>query len=149
MYQVSIEKDFPVTAEELYQAWTEPAALKQWWHPMGNDLLEVENSLQPGGKVLYVFEAGHQKERIEISGNYETVEPAKQLVYTWKWHLPQATVGNGHYKLTIGFEANGTYSKLSVRQDNFDSEEAIQPHQEGWEAALNDLHQYLSQDKTK
>ncbi|WP_132054524.1 SRPBCC family protein [Pseudocnuella soli] len=147
MYQVSIEKDFPVTAEELYQAWTEPEALKRWWHPMGNDLLEVENSLQPGGKVRYIFEAGQQKERIEISGNYETVEPAKQLVYTWNWHLPQATIGNGHYKLTIGFEANGTYSKLSVRQDNFDSEEAIQPHQQGWEAALNDLHQFVSQGK--
>jgi uncharacterized protein YndB with AHSA1/START domain len=146
MHQISIEKDFQVSAQQLFHAWTDPQALKQWWHPMGNDLVDVQNDLTPGGTVKYVFETGNSQEPIEISGQYETVEPERQLVYTWNWHLPQATVGNGHYKLTISFEPNGTYSKLFVRQDNFDSEEAVRPHQEGWERALNDLEGFLSKN---
>lgn len=146
MHQVSMEKDFPVPARQLYLAWTRPEALKQWWHPMGNNLVEVQNDLQPGGTVRYVFQPGSEQEKIEISGEYETVEPEKKLVYGWNWHLPQATVGNGHYKLTIGFEEIGANSKLTVLQENFDSEEAVQPHQEGWEKALQDLEAFVGKN---
>jgi hypothetical protein len=65
-------------------------------------------------------------------------------VYSWIWHLPHQPVGNGDYKLSIGFEPNGDGSKLTVLQENFGNEEAVQPHQEGWENALNDLEAFLS-----
>lgn len=144
MHQVSLAKEFPVSPEQLFQAWTSPEDLKQWWHPMGNQLTEVTNELKEGGTVRYVFKAGDQDESIEITGKYETVEENRQLVYSWIWHLPHQPVGNGDYKLTIGFEPNGAGSRLSVLQENFGTEEAVNPHREGWETALNDLEQYLS-----
>jgi uncharacterized protein YndB with AHSA1/START domain len=144
MHQVSLEKEFPVPAEQLYAAWTSPEELKQWWHPMGNHLKEVTNELNEGGTVRYVFEANGQEDAVEISGKYETVEPNRKLVYSWNWHLPHQPVGNGEYKLHIGFVPSGEGSKLTVLQENFGTADAVQPHQEGWEQALSDLEAYLS-----
>lgn len=148
MQQVSLQKEFSVPAERLYQAWTSPEELKQWWHPMGNQLTDVQNDLTPGGTVRYLFNTGIEGEQIEISGQYEKVEPAKQLVYGWNWHLPQQPVGNGTYKLTIGFEPAGGGSRLTVLQENLGSEEAVQPHQDGWEKALQDLGAFLNGNRS-
>jgi hypothetical protein len=40
------------------------------------------------------------------------------------------------------YEARGT--RLSVTQENFTDQAAVQPHREGWDKALNDLYQFLS-----
>ena len=143
MHTVSISKDFPVTAERLYQAWTSPEELKSWWHPMGNELTGVTNELQEGGTVRYEFKTAESDESIKIEGKYETVKPAEHLVYSWIWQLPHQPVGNGDYKLNIRFEAAGDSSRLHVAQENFGSEEAVQPHKEGWEKALEELEAYL------
>ncbi|SHE99301.1 Uncharacterized conserved protein YndB, AHSA1/START domain [Cnuella takakiae] len=111
---------------------------------MGNQLVSVENNVQEGGKVQYLFNTGTTTENIEISGTYEHVEPNKALDYSWIWHLPHQPVGNGDYKLHIRFEPAGSGSRLEVQQENFGSEEAVQPHREGWEKSLEELKTYLS-----
>ena len=143
MHTVSLSKEFPVTAERLYQAWTSPEELKNWWHPMGNELTSVTNELEEGGMVRYEFKTGESDDNIKIEGKYETVRPAEQLVYSWIWQLPHQPVGNGDYKLNIRFEPAGDGSRLHVAQENFGSEEAVQPHKEGWEKALEELEAYL------
>lgn len=112
---------------------------------MGNQLTHVTNELAEGGTVRYQFRNGETDDVIEITGQYETVKPAEHLVYSWIWHLPHLPVGNGDYKLNIVFTAAGSGSRLEVRQENFGSEEAVQPHREGWEKALNDLEAHLTQ----
>jgi uncharacterized protein YndB with AHSA1/START domain len=143
MQTVSISKEFAVPAERLYQAWTSPEELKRWWHPMGNELTSVTNELKEGGAVQYQFKTGESEENIKIEGKYETVLPNQQLVYSWIWQLPHQPVGNGDYKLNIRFEPAGNGSRLRVDQENFGSEEAVRPHQEGWEKALEELAAYL------
>lgn len=143
MQTVSLSKDFPVSAERLFQAWTSPEELKQWWHPMGNQLTSVTNDLNPGGTVAYRFRNGDNPDEIEISGKYETVKPNEELVYSWIWHLPHQPIGNGDYKLRIRFVPQGQGSRLEVAQENFGSEEAVQPHRDGWEQNLERLKEYL------
>lgn len=147
MHTVTISKEFPVTPERLYKAWTSPEELKSWWHPMGNELTAVTNDLKEGGKVQYTFKTGVSDDNIEIGGTYETVRPNEELVYTWVWQLSHQPVGNGDYKLHIRFEPAGAGSRLQVAQENFGSEEAVQPHKEGWEKALEELEAYLQQAK--
>lgn len=143
MQNISISKSFQAPVSRLYQAWTNPEDLKNWWHPMGNELTDVTNELKEGGKVAYHFKADGSDENIEVSGTYEKVQPEQELRYSWIWQLPHQPVGNGDYVLNIRFEDKGEESELHVTQENFGSEEAIQPHKEGWEKALNDLKTYL------
>ena len=138
-----INKEFNISAERLYQAWTTEEDLRQWWHPMENTLKSMTNDLKPGGNVVYTFSNNENQDVFTISGTYKEVEEVKKLVYTWNWQLPTATIQDSEFLLTIQFESNGNGSKLLVKQDNFANEEAIQPHREGWEKALNDLGAYL------
>ena len=140
LLQINLTKEFPVSKEILYKAWTDPNELKQWWKPLDKQLIEVTNELREGGKVYYKFDGGH----LEIHGDYKEVAENQKLVYTWNWELPEDTVHKGEYLLTVLFNGNGNSSILQVTQENFKEEHAIQPHQHGWEEALDDLKEYLS-----
>lgn len=136
--QVQLERNFPVVKERLFEAWTDPEELKKWWHPLGRKLKEVRNDVRPGGEVVYQFEDG-----LKVSGEYQEAVPGEKLVYTWNWELPDEPVENGKYLLHISFEGTGDQSRLKVTQENFTNEQAIQPHREGWEHALDNLEDYL------
>lgn len=140
LLKINLTKELPVDKVALYKAWTEPAQLKQWWKPLDKQLTEVINDLKQGGKVHYKFEDGN----LEINGEYKEVTENEKLVYTWDWEWPANAVQKGEYLLTINFEGNGNTSTLNVTQENFKEEHAILPHQQGWELALDNLKNYLS-----
>ncbi len=138
--KVEAGRSFPVSADQLYKAWTDPEQLKQWWKPMGNTLQNVTNDIRQGGTVRYVF----ADNKLNISGEYLEVKENEKLVYTWKWELPNDPVRNADYMLTVEFKSSGNGSDLRVLQENFEDEESLYPHQEGWEKGLSELEQFLS-----
>ena len=142
--KINLAKDFPVRADRLYQAWIDPEQLKQWWHPMGNVLQQATTEPKEGEPVTYTFANEQGAHSFTIKGTYKEVAAGKKLVYTWNWELPVATVGNSAFLLTVVFSENAGGSRLEVIQENFIEEEAVQPHREGWENALNSLHNFLS-----
>ncbi len=139
--QIELRKDFKVAVEELYKAWTTEQDLKQWWRPMGNNLTALVNELRDGGRVEYKFSTAEGEEAFTISGSYKEVQPEKKLVYTWNWKLP--SVEDTDFLLTVEFASTGSGSRLHVIQEQFTSEEALKPHQEGWENALQSLAAHL------
>lgn len=139
--QVHLTKNFPAKKDELYNAWTDPESLKQWWKPMGKQLEEVENDIREGGTVRYRFQDG-----LEVSGTYQEVAEGTKLVYSWIWQFPEASIHNGDYLLTVEFSGDGEGSSLSVTQENIAEEHAIKPHEEGWQESLDALHRHLSKN---
>jgi uncharacterized protein YndB with AHSA1/START domain len=142
--KLDVSKSFPVPAARLYQAWINAEDLKQWWHPMGNILQHAITKPAAGAPVEYVFATETGVHSFTIKGTYKEVEESQRLVYTWNWELPAATIGNSAFLLTVVFSNEETGSRLSVTQQNFADAEAVQPHREGWEQALNDLQHFLA-----
>lgn len=142
---LNLAKDFSVPVARLYKAWLDPEELKQWWHPMGNHLQKAITKPQVGDPVEYVFTDDKGTQSVTIKGTYKEVQEGARLVYTWNWQLPTAVVSDSEFLLTIVFSNQGSGSRLSVTQENFANEEAVQPHREGWEKALDDLHRFLVQ----
>lgn len=139
--KVNAQKSFFVNVDELYNAWTDPEKLKQWWKPMGNSLKKVTNDLKKGGTVRYEF----NDNKLIISGEYLDVKEKEKLVYTWNWELPEDAIRNASYKLSVNFTTKDNGSEIHVLQENFENEEAMLPHQEGWEKGLSELEQFLNQ----
>lgn len=140
---IQISKEFAVDVNKLFQAWTEPDQLKQWWHPSGNSLKDVKNDLREGGEVTYEF----QEAGLIISGNYKQVSPNEKLVYSWNWNLTENNE-EASYTLTISFEGKESGSILHILQEGFSGPEAIKPHQEGWNNGLESLKQFLESSGT-
>lgn len=138
--KVKASKSFDVPVEVLYNAWTNPEQLKQWWKPMNNTLTEVINDVKEGGEVSYIFRASG----LEISGKYIEVKAQEKLVYTWNWTFTKEVAKNGSYELIVEFKSTDGGSIINITQDNFDDEEGTHPHKEGWEKGLEDLAGYLA-----
>jgi len=146
-HKIELSQDFSVPVETLFEAWTDPERLKQWWHPMGDSLENVKNELHSGGAVEYEF----QKKEFKVNGNYKEVEINKKLVYSWNWDFEREDFLNETYTLSIRFEANGNGSTIHILQDGLASEEVLPPHEEAWKAGLESLKEYLGKtsDPTK
>lgn len=139
-YEVETSKEFPVAVNRLYEAWTKPQDLKQWWKPMNDSLADVTNELNEGGTVSYVFE----NSGLQITGKYSEVVENEKLVYSWDWKFPADAIKDASYNLTIQFKSTDNGSTLHVKQEDFKDEEGVLVHRQGWEKSLNDLQQYLS-----
>jgi uncharacterized protein YndB with AHSA1/START domain len=138
---LEVSKQFDCSKEKLYQAWTEPEQLKQWWKPMGKQLTDVENNIEEGGIVRYSFEGNS----LTIDGKYENVIEQELLEYSWNWHLEVEPIEDANYKLSVKFGGDEQQqSTLSITQQGFDKEESVQPHKQGWEQGLQQLYDYLS-----
>ena len=83
------EREFVVTrtfdgpARLVYEAWTKPELLKQWWAPksMGMSLLSCEADVRVGGGYRFVF--GHEGSKtVSFFGKYLEVTPPSRLVWT-------------------------------------------------------------------
>jgi uncharacterized protein YndB with AHSA1/START domain len=111
---VHVTKQFPVSKEELYKAWTADEQLKQWWKPMHKQLASVENDIREGGKVAYHFD-----DNLQIKGEYKEVAEGEKLVYSWDWELPEESMYKGEYLLTVQFRGEGNESSLDIAQENF------------------------------
>lgn len=138
-----VYKDFNATPDQLFDAWTREEQLKEWWHPLGYRLEKVENEIKEGGTIRYEFSNGEGGHPFLIEGQYKEVVGKEKLVYTWNWKLEAESIGNAEYLLEVRFRSQGNGSRLEVVQENFSDEEAVHPHKEGWEKALQDLKSYL------
>jgi uncharacterized protein YndB with AHSA1/START domain len=83
------EREFVVTrtfngpARLVFEAWTKPELLKQWWVPksIGMSLLSCEMDVRVGGTYRFVF-GNDTSEPAAFFGRYIEVTPHSRLVWT-------------------------------------------------------------------
>jgi uncharacterized protein YndB with AHSA1/START domain len=71
-------------ARIVFEAWTEPELLKQWWVPksFGVSLLSCEADVRVGGRYRFVFGHDASPKPMEFFGRYIEVTPHSRLVWT-------------------------------------------------------------------
>ncbi|WP_246784860.1 SRPBCC family protein [Bradyrhizobium sp. S69] len=81
--ELVVTRSFNGPARLVFEAWTRPELLKQWWVPKstGMSLLSCEMDVRVGGK--YRFEFGHGASKpMAFFGSYIDVTPYARLVWT-------------------------------------------------------------------
>ena len=138
---LKISEKFNVPVDELYKAWISPDALKEWWNPMGKKLTNVKNEVKKGGHIEYT--ADDNDSPLVIKGEYEEVKEKEKLVYTWNFNFSREAFDESPYRLTISFEDRDNKSRLDVKQENLQDDEAVKVHENGWKKQLQNLKDYL------
>jgi uncharacterized protein YndB with AHSA1/START domain len=87
--EVEFERIYEAPIDKVWQAWTDPRLLKQWWGPDNVTIAECEIDLRVGGRLYIVMEAteamGEYKgTRWPMEGKFTVVEPNSRLVYEAK-----------------------------------------------------------------
>lgn len=71
-------------ARLVYQAWTTPALMEQWWVPksFGITLLSCEMDVRTGGSYRFVFAMPGSDQTMAFFGKYLEAVPNTRLVWT-------------------------------------------------------------------
>jgi uncharacterized protein YndB with AHSA1/START domain len=81
--EIVVTRTFDGPARLVFEAWTKPELLKQWWAPKscGFSLVSCELDARTGGKYRFVFGNGDSKP-MAFFGKYLEVTPPSRLVWT-------------------------------------------------------------------
>lgn len=96
---IAFERKLPVSRAEVFDAWTKPEQIAEWWDPTGARLVTCEIDLRPGGAFRFVND-GHGP---PFTGTYAVIERPSRLVFE-----AMGSVG------TVTLEATGNTTRMSV-----------------------------------
>ena len=112
--ELVVTRMFNGPAHVVFDVWTRPEYLKQWWAPksLGVSLFECESDLRVGGTYRYAFGRDPQNPEV-FSGKYLEVKPPSRLVFTQLYermrHVGEAVV-------TATFEEVEGKTRLTLQQ---------------------------------
>jgi len=131
---IEVRRRFAATPERVFDAWTQPEALTEWWsagpsHRPG--LAEVD--LRVGGRYRLSMIDADGVETI-VGGEYvEVLRPAR-LAFTWSWDGGTTTS-----LVEIDFELDGDVTLVTLRHSGLVTPESIERHERGWNGCLDSL----------
>ncbi len=141
---LTVTKQYTLSPEEVFRAWTQPEALKRWFAPspdFSTPLVEVD--LRVGGSYRI-----HMKDPSgalhTVGGVYQEIQPPSRLVFTWSWEPGGPCGGNSddpspETLVTIEFRAISGGTELTLVHERFPTEDLRNKHHEGWTGCLQGL----------
>lgn len=137
--ELSIERVFNAPREIVFQAWTKPEHLTQWWGPRGFTLPTCEMEFRAGGRFRMVMRGPDGKDYPMEGAYLEIVEP-ERIVF-------QGTIHDepGHQVwTTVTFAEEHGKTKVTVLQTYSFESDATRGAPEGWRQTLDRLGEYLA-----
>jgi uncharacterized protein YndB with AHSA1/START domain len=102
--ELIITKTLNAPVALVWEVWTKPEHIAQWWGPNGfTTSIQVMN-IEPGGKWDLVMHGPDGKE-YENSSLFKEIIPFKKIVYEH--------ISNPHFTATILFEEQGEQTKIT------------------------------------
>ena len=133
MITLVVRRTIRATPERLFEAWTRPEQLVEWWGPDGVTCIAPSVDLQVGGR----YRIGNRMpdgSEIWIVGEFEIVERPHLLMYTWRLEGNDAIE-----RVTVRFEAQGADTEVTVTHERIANETLRDQHQHGWVGCLEGL----------
>ena len=136
---LTLKRRIKAPPAKVYQAWTEPEKIVQWFGPDSGKVVSAETDLRVGGRYRVVFHT-EDGEQHDVSGEYSEVVANERLAFTWRWR----TMPERESRVTLTFKGNGEVTLLTLLHEQFFDEAARDGHQQGWSGALDKLERLFA-----
>lgn len=136
-HTVRLVRRLPVPVHRVWAAWTAADQLAAWWGPPEVETFGVEVDLRVGG----AYAIGHRFADGSVRwlrGHFETVDPDRTLVYSWRMDGSPATE-----RVTVTFDAHGDGTEVTVVHVRIPDEPSQVSHRLGWQGCLDGLERWL------
>jgi uncharacterized protein YndB with AHSA1/START domain len=133
-----VRKTIRATAARLFDAWTSPAQIKQWWGPESVVCVDAEIDLRVGGRYRIANRMPDGR-ILWIAGVFELIEAPYKLVYTWALE----PIARPCERVTVQFRPQGESTEVIVTHENVPSASMREGHALGWQGCLAGLAQFL------
>ena len=137
---LSIIRHYSASPEQVWHAWADPEAMKEWWKPDESySSVVTEADVRVGGRFRVLMITPEGKEH-NVSGVYLEVIPNRKLVFTW---VGKAT-SERETLVTVTLRPSGSGTELELKHEHFLDTDDRDSHQEGWSGCLTILEHYLA-----
>lgn len=121
----------------LFDAWTQPEQLRDWWGPRPVTCSSAQVDLRVGGRfeITNLLADGA---RLTIAGEFELVDPPHLLVYSWHAGDDQAS------RVSVRFEPRGEATEVIVIHEQTPNANIRQSHEAGWNGCLDGLERHFA-----
>lgn len=134
------------SAQGVWEAWTDPDLMKQWFCPLGMRAIEVEVDLRIDGKFRIVMDPSDSAMRpppemgdvLTAYGTYERIYPPHELVFSWAWLGREEDS-----RVSISLTAKGDKTVIVLEHEGLKNESSQIFHEDGWVPTLENLSQHL------
>ena len=155
--EVAFERTYDAPIQTVWQAWTDPKKLRQWWGPDNVTIPECEVDLRVGGKFYMVMEAGegmgpYRGTKWPMMAEFTTVVPNSKLSYSakgWTAGQEEESMIDQTTELTLAEENGKTKLKLkaAIHKIGPAAGMAVQGMQAGFTQQLEKLNKFLAAKK--
>jgi glutathione S-transferase len=135
-----LERTFAASAEEVFDAWTNPQVLARWcgpgpsWTSPGCDV-----DLRIGGRYVLRMNDPESGRAFVVGGEYREIDRPRRLVYTWRWESDDSP-DPGHVSLvSVDFVPAGEGTTVVLEHSGLPSESSRARHGSGWEGTFDNL----------
>lgn len=128
--KVSVRREIAAPAQELFDAWLDPARLAVWMRPGGAPRATVKTDPRVGGGFEIVMHAAAGP--VPHTGTYREIDRPRRLVFTW--NSPYA--GQGDSLVTVEFRPARGATEIVLTHERLPSAEMAKAHEKGWSEIL-------------
>jgi uncharacterized protein YndB with AHSA1/START domain len=138
---VRLQRTYPVPPEKVWQAWTNPQALTQWFGPgEPSSVTRAEVDVRVGGRYHIAFTTP-DGEAHDVSGVYQEVVKHRKLVFTWAWKSTPERVS----RVTVALRPTDEGTELTFLHEQFFDQAARDSHEGGWLPTFVKLDAFMAQ----
>lgn len=123
----------------VFDAWTMPELVKQWWGPPPFTCPIAQIDLRVGG-CYRLANLGLDGEIIWISGEFTHVEIPVALSYTWKLSTQEGEPSLLH----VSFHDHPEGTEVRIHHERFADVGARDEHALGWQGCLGKLGSFVA-----
>ena len=144
---LEIKRFFKVPRNRVYQAWTDPAQLRQWFGPENVRTRDLVAETRVGGKFRWDL-TDPEGEEMTVFGEYRELVPGRKIVFTWKFE------GDEDWKdhtsiVTVELSDRDGGTELRLIHEQLPSEQSRDGHNEGWNSSLDKLDKFLNEKTSR
>jgi len=141
---VRVQRRFAAPRERVFDAWTDPEVLREWWSAMPTmSPGEIDVDLRRGGRyrMQMVTDEG---EVHTVVGEYTEVDRPARIAYTWTWESNEdAMSGSANTLVEVDFAPDGDGTLVTLTHSGFGNAQIAGMHEQGWNGTLEQLAQHL------
>lgn len=134
---LTIRRTFDASRERVWQSFTDPDELEQWYAP--GDVTTKVHTLEPepDGTLSFSFVDGDN--RTDIEGTFEEIVENERIVHTWRYPGEEESRVTYEFRdVDDGAEIVLTHEQISPYRDR-SARENVDGYVEGWSSALENL----------
>jgi len=128
--KVVVRREIAAPAQELFDAWLDPASLAIWMRP--GDTLRSAIKVDPrvgGNFEIVMYTPGGA---VPHTGTYKEIDRPRRLVFTW--NSPYAL--NNDSLVTVEFRPSRGATEIVLTHEKLPSAEMVVAHTKGWSDIL-------------